>query len=88
MVQQGGHKAEEREVTSPAPGKNTSVSQSRLGANQVESRFEEKGMGVLADRKLNLSQQCVLSAKKSNPALLALGKTLPTGQGVKSFPFW
>lgn len=49
MVQQGGHKAEEREVTSLAPGKNTSVSQSRLGANQVESRFEEKGMGVLVD---------------------------------------
>lgn len=56
--------------------------QPRLGANQVESSFAEKDMGVLVDSKLNLSQQCVLSAKKSNLALIALGRTLPGVQGL------
>lgn len=32
------------------------------------------------DSKLNLSEQCVLSARKSNFSLIALGRTLPTGQ--------
>lgn len=31
--------------------------------------FAEKSLGVLMDHKLNMSQQCVLDTKKSNPGL-------------------
>lgn len=40
-----------------------------LGANGLESSFDEKDLGVPVDNKLNASQACVLMAKEDNSTL-------------------
>ncbi|GAB0179118.1 cAMP-dependent protein kinase inhibitor alpha [Grus japonensis] len=41
----------------------------RLGGECMESSLEEKDLGLLADKKLNMAHQCVLAVQKANHIL-------------------
>jgi len=53
----------------PAPGEEQSHAPIQAGADLLESSSVERDLGVLADDKLTISQQCALVARNANGIL-------------------
>jgi len=57
-------------------GSKNPMHQYRLGADLLESSSVERGLGVLVDNSLTMSQKCALVAKKANGILGCINKSV------------
>ncbi|GAB0208703.1 mitochondrial enolase superfamily member 1 [Grus japonensis] len=57
-------------------GRNKPMHQYRLGVDLLGSSSAEKDLGVLVDKKLSMSQQCALVAKKAHGSLGCIQKSV------------
>ena len=61
-------------------GRVSPMHQDRLGTDQPESSFVDKGLEVLMDTKLTMRQQCALAAKKAKSLLACIRKNVASRQ--------
>jgi len=69
-------------------GKGNLWYQYRLGDEGIERSPEEKDLGVLANKKLNMTQQCVLAAQKAIRNLGCITKSMASRLREVILPFY
>lgn len=57
-------------------GRNNPMNQCRLGADLLESSFEERDLGILVAKLSMSQQQCALAAKNANGVLGCMRKSI------------
>ena len=58
----------------------------RLGGERVESSPKEKNLGVLVEEKLNVIQQCALTAQKANCTLICMKSSVASRSRDMTLP--